>query len=624
MLSILKKTFKWFGIVLAGLVVIVVVAAFAIPYFLPLDKIKTIAAEKASDAIHRQVKIESVSFNIFKGIELRNISVSNRPGFSKEPFVSAGLIELKYDFWALLRGQVRVDKVVLVKPEILIENQDGVSNYQDLIGAKKPKTEKKVSKKKEPVSLLVSRFSIINGKLTMNATVKGVKKVTQLKGLNVNISNIALETKKPIYISVGVTGVYEGKEVPISVVGRALFDMGRSYAHLYGVSIKAAGETLNLDAEVKDFDKAPNIKLSLSSPRIDTDKFMAILSGTGTKKKVIPPYGQQTANINRSLKVVPANIKMTADISLNNIKYKEMKVDSLRSQMTLSNKVLNISSFKINAYKGVLSGMVLVDLNVPGISYSIKSIAGKGFNATPLANDGLESFLTKLPDYKELKGKISGSLSFDFAGAGKGIETPDIISNINGSGSFLLANGSVSKLETLSSIGSKIGIKTFDSEMAIKEFKANFKVANKVVTIKGLALNNGDAGDIKVNFTGSVNIGTLEWVKGNRLAMKLNPKTTQLSSDYDPFKDDNGWYSLEFEMTGALKKPIPIPQLGKPVEQIFNNKKNEAEKAVQKQLDTKQKEVQDAAQKEIDAQKKAAEDKAKQELEDKAKELLKF
>jgi hypothetical protein len=124
-----------------------------------------------------------------------------------------------------------------------------------------------------------------------------------------------------------------------------------------------------------------------------------------------------------------------------------------------------------------------------------------------------------------------------------------------------------------------------------------------------MTLNNGDASDVKLAFDGGANMETLAFVKGNTLGIKLNPKTTKLSADYDAFKDKNGWYSLDFEMTGSMKRPIPIPKMGNAVNQIIENKKNEAGKA---------------AQKEIDRQKKAAQDKINQELQNKVKGLIKF
>jgi uncharacterized protein involved in outer membrane biogenesis len=615
MLSIIKKTLKWVGIVLGVIIILLVIAAVALPYFLPLDKIKDIAAQKASEAIHRQVKIGKVSFNIFKGIELKDLSVSNRPGFSKEPFLSAGSIELKYDLWKLLRGSVAIDKVVIVRPEILVEMRaDGTSNYGDLVGVKKPASAKAPAgkpapaKKKEAVSIMVSKFAIVNGKLTLNQA----GKVSQLKDLNVNISGISLVTKKPIHIYVSVLGVYEGKPVPISISGDVMLDMNKSSAKISGLEISAAGEKLLLKADIANFDKAPSINLKVSSPKIDVDKFLAIVSGTGSKKAKAapPPYGAQTANINKSLKSIPSNIKLAADIDLNNILYKEMKLDSVKGSVKLVNKIADINISGIKAYKGEVTSRIKADLNVSGISYSVSDLVGKGFDATPASNDVIESFLTKLPDYKDLKDKLHGDLGFRLSSlTGRGVETPDILANVKANGSFILANGKLSKLKSLSAVGEKIGLKMLQEDIALKEFKANFSVANKIAAISNMSLNNGDAGDIKLSFNGSANIVSLEFVKGNTLSLKLNPRTTKLSSEYDAFKDKNGWYSLDFEMIGSLKRPIPIPRF---------------EKAAQQIIDVKKKEAEEAAQKEIDKAKKEAEQKAKEELEQKAKEMLKF
>jgi len=607
MLNALKKVSKWVGIILGGILIILIIAAIALPYFLPLDKIKDMAAQKASEAIHRNVKIGKVSFNIFTGIELNNLSVSNRPGFSAEPFLSAGKIELKYDLWKLLKGTVAIDKVVIVKPEILIEMRaDGTSNYSDLIGVKKPTALKKPeAKKKDAVSIMVSKFAIDNGKLTL----KQAGKVTQLKDLNVNISGISLVTKRPISLYVSVLGIYEGKPVPISVDGSIVLDMNRSFAKISGLNITAAGEKLTINAEVSGFDKAPNIKLNVSSKKIDTDKFLAIVSGSGTKKPKPAPYGQMTANINKSIKSIPSNIKLDATVDISNILFKEMKLDSLALKGTMSNKVLNIALQGLKAYKGTVKGDAVIDLKVSGIGYSINGLNAKGFDATPASNDVINSFLTKLPDYGELNNKLHGTLDFNLSLAGHGVETPDIIAYAKGKGSFLLANGKVSKLKTLAAIGEKIGLKALQEDIDVKELKSVFSIADKVVTIKGLDLNNGDKGDIKLAFNGGANIGSMAFIKGNKLSLKLNPASTRLSSEYDPFKDEKGWYSLDFEMTGSLKKPIPIPLLGKPVERIVENKK---------------KEIESAAQKEMDKQKKQVEEKAKQELEKKAKDLFKF
>jgi uncharacterized protein involved in outer membrane biogenesis len=602
-MSFIKGLLKWIGIIVGVLIVILIIAAIALPRFLPLEKIKGLAAQKASEAIHRNVKIGKVSFNIFTGVQLNDLSVSNRPGFSKDPFISAGRIDLKYDLWKLLSGNIIIDKVVLIKPQILIETRtDGSSNYSDLVGVKKPGASKPVATKKGAVSIMVSKFAIENGVATMRQP----DKVIQLKDLNLNLSGISLVTKKPMSLNLSGLVLYENRPASLSLGGNISLDMNKSLARLSGFNLIIAGQKISFNADISDFDKAPKLTLKVSSNKLDTNKFLAITTSPNAKPA---SYGVQTANINKTLKYVPLNLDLDASVLLQNVLYKEMKMDSVSFKAAMSNKVVKTSGLEVAAYGGKITAGVTADLKVGGIGYIVSGLKASGINAAPGSNDVIGSFLTKLPDYGELKNKISGTLDFNVSLVGHGIEKEDIIANSKGNGSFLLANGKISKFNSLAAIGEKLGLKTLQEDILLKEFKSNFSFANKIVNISKLALDNGDKSDVKIAFDGSANMGTLAFVKGNKLSLKLNPASNKLSSEYDAFKDENGWYSLDFEMTGSLKKPIPIPQLGKPVQQLMNNKK---------------KELENAANKELEKQKQKAEQKAKQELEQKAKDLLKF
>ena len=102
----MKKLFKWLGITTGIIIVLLVIGVVALPFVLPLEKIKDFAVARISEAIHREVKIEKVSFNLFEGIKLEKLSVSNRAGFSDQPFVSADAISLRYAFWPLFWRQI--------------------------------------------------------------------------------------------------------------------------------------------------------------------------------------------------------------------------------------------------------------------------------------------------------------------------------------------------------------------------------------------------------------------------------------------------------------------------------------------------------------------------------------
>jgi uncharacterized protein involved in outer membrane biogenesis len=422
----------------------------------------------------------------------------------------------------------------------------------------------------------------------------------------VNLSGISLVTKKPMKMTAGALALYEERPASLSLSGSISLDMNKSMAKLSDFNLIVAGEKISFDAGISGFDKAPELTLKVSSNKMDTNKILAIVTSSNIRPTL---YGQQTANLNKTFRSIPANLSLDASVLLQNVLYKEMKLDSISFKAAMSDKVVKISGLNIGAYGGKIQAGVTADLKVSGIGYSVSDLSAKGINATPGSNDIIGSFLTKLPAYGELKNKLYGTLGFNVTLSGRGIEKEDIIGNAKGKGSFILANGKISKFNSLAAIGEKLSLKALQEDIQIEEFKSNFSFANKVVNISKLVLNNGDKSDVKVAFDGSANIETLAFIKGNKLSLKLNPASNKLSSEYDAFKDENGWYSLDFEMVGSLKKPIPIPQLGKPVQQLMNNKK---------------KELENAANKELEKQKQKAEQKAKEELEKKAKELLKF
>ncbi|MEE8638003.1 MAG: AsmA family protein, partial [Candidatus Margulisiibacteriota bacterium] len=163
----MKKVVKWIAIIAGILVLVLIIGVIALPFVIPLERIKDFAVAKISETINREVKVEKVSFDIFSGIKLEKLSISNRRGFAKKPFVSADAIALRYAFWPLFKRQIIVKEIRLVKPEILIEKSArGVFNFSDLIRRKAPPKKAKAEAKEFPFSMIVDTFSIRNGRIT--------------------------------------------------------------------------------------------------------------------------------------------------------------------------------------------------------------------------------------------------------------------------------------------------------------------------------------------------------------------------------------------------------------------------------------------------------------------------
>jgi len=121
----MNKYVKWVTISIGAFLALIIIVSLSLYFFLPLNKIKDFAAAKLSEQLHRNVKIEGVSFNLFSGIKLKGLTISNRKGYDDRPFISASALELRYAFWPLFKGKVIIPEATLVKPQIVIEKSRG-------------------------------------------------------------------------------------------------------------------------------------------------------------------------------------------------------------------------------------------------------------------------------------------------------------------------------------------------------------------------------------------------------------------------------------------------------------------------------------------------------------------
>lgn len=598
----MKKFLKWFFIVIAVLVVLILAAAIALPFVLPLDRIKDFAAQKMSETLHRNVKIGKVSFNIFTGIGIDNLYIGNRKGFADKPFLSASKIDLKYDLWSLFSGRFKVNKVALISPKILIEKKGQQFNFSDLIPAPAAKEEKKVAPKKEagkpPVLIDVSTIIIRDAALTyLEYTKAGVEK-SGFDNLDLTVSGITLDLSKPINLVSSATVIYQGKPVPVSLSFLANVNLAKEKAKVSNLKLGAAGDTLAANVSVNGFTKNQDINFDFSSGRINLDKFMAILSGKPAPKEQAPsrpsPHGALTRSINDLAAGIPAGMKVNGDISLKNITFKEMTMDSFNVNVNLADKVLKITSKDTEAYKGNLNSNISVNFKKPGLAYAAQEFDLAGFNAAPFANAVVDSFLTNMKDYLGFKDKISGTLNLNAKIEGAGVETPELLKNAKGTFFFALKDGMLKKIASLSSIGEKIGLAMFKKDMEIKILKGDASLLNGVLKVKTLHMDNGEAGDAVVDFAGSLDLVKQQYVSGNTVTLRLSPRVAP--KELDAFKDSNGWAVVEFELTGSLSKPIPIPKFGKVLENVVKHEVTKSinaavSKEVSKQEQQLQKEV---------------------------------
>jgi len=596
----MKKCLKWFAAAVSGIVLLIVIAGIAIYFLLPLNKIKDLAASALSKQLHREVKIKSVSLNIFSGIKLKGLTIGNRQGFANRPFISASSIELRYAFWPIFQKKLIIPEATLVKPEILVEKSiKGDFNFSDIFSQKAEKQVKQADagKKGFSIDFIVDTFSIKNGKITYLDNISGGQ--NELKNINVKISGITLSLLKPINFSVSALGAYQGKSAPIKLTGNVIIDLPSEAVKIPNLLLSIAGESLSADIQIK---KRADISLSLSSDKLSLDPFLAIFAATPPKdKKSKPAAFALTRSLKLAADAIPQNLTVSGTADFKNISFSQLKIGALKMSLELKRRIVSLDIKELAAYNGELLAKGVI--NLPLLSYNLGKLELKRLDASPLLNDVIDSFL---PNMLDMKNKIEGTLDISFSVKGSGVEMPSVFDNLQASGIILLSDGRLKKLKSLESIGEKYGLNLLKQDMMLRGLRAEISLKNKKLDVKRLTVQNTD---VQVAFSGGLDFTNMEYIKGNKLTLIFSPDISrELPKELSVFKDEKGIASIDFELQGPLSKPIPSPILTKPLETVVGKLKVK--------IEAKKYEIETKAGKEV----KKLEEEAKK----KVKEILKF
>ncbi len=225
----IKILFKSIGI-LIGIILLAIILLFV---FFPTEKVKKIAIEQMQNRLHRQVKIGTLSLNLFKGIVIKDVEVSNYPTFKKGKFIVCKAFVFSYDLWELLHKKLLIKKLTLEYPEIYIEryleNNKPRFNFSDLIpplpkkqpvktvkeetsvkSAAKKETKPgkkplpKISKGQIPIDLNIGKVGLDGAKIDLiDTATPHFKDKYSIYNVHFLIENIKIYENAPLKISTG-------------------------------------------------------------------------------------------------------------------------------------------------------------------------------------------------------------------------------------------------------------------------------------------------------------------------------------------------------------------------------------------------------------------------------------
>jgi uncharacterized protein involved in outer membrane biogenesis len=129
-----NKTMKKLGMILGGIVVLLIVAALVVPFFIDLNTYKALIAEKAKEATGRDLTIDgniSLSLLPTPSVSVEGLKFGNAPGGKAPNMAELESATVKIALMPLFSGKAQVESIILKKPTIVLEKlADGKGNWE--------------------------------------------------------------------------------------------------------------------------------------------------------------------------------------------------------------------------------------------------------------------------------------------------------------------------------------------------------------------------------------------------------------------------------------------------------------------------------------------------------------
>lgn len=258
---------RWAKAVAAVVVVLALVAAaapFVLRKLLPPEKVRALVVSNARKALHRDVKLEGVSYGLIQGLTLEGLSVSEAPDFSAGTFLELRRFHLRLSLMALLRRRIVVDRVDADGLKLsIVKKKDGLYNFSDLLqssgapapGGGAPAGAGPAAQAGGAAFALAVRSASVSGGSVSYAD-RATGDALTVSGLDADVNGFRLSGPFDADVSLRAKGRWGGRDVDGAASASGRFDLGgrdpkRFSARVRKLSADWKGLTLAGKADVK-------------------------------------------------------------------------------------------------------------------------------------------------------------------------------------------------------------------------------------------------------------------------------------------------------------------------------------------------------------------------------------
>lgn len=256
------------GTVVKGLgvaVVAAVVAVVAILMSVDVNQYRDVIEEQAKAATGRALTIGGpidLSISLTPAVVLEDVAFANAPWGSRPEMIAARRLEAQVELLPLLSGEIKVRRLMLVGPDVLLEvNEDGVGNWV-----------------LDPPESGSDETTVDEAAETSRQALPDLQLV-RVEDAIVVYNDLGTGAKRSLSLAV-LEAAAQGWNAPLAVDGAGTLDdlsfrlagtlgpladlMNPSTAYPVVMKVEAAGATVNVDGRIEAPEEARGIDLGLS------------------------------------------------------------------------------------------------------------------------------------------------------------------------------------------------------------------------------------------------------------------------------------------------------------------------------------------------------------------------
>jgi len=246
------------------LVVLLVGAVAAVPFFIDWEDVRKLAEEKGTQALGRKVRIKKLRVSLFSGVEVEGFQIGPRPGTSQKPLIQADRVIAKYRLLPLFFLRVVIHKVELVEPKLYLDrNRRGRWSFADLTKPAPTRKTKAAAPAKPvilPIEVNVDTVRITDGSLMFKDASLKPPLSAGMEELNLTMRDFNL-AGQPASIDLSMQVKVNGHVVPVRLEGDFGLHLNRSLLILHRLTVTVPGVKAVTSGEIKQFQTLPTLSI---------------------------------------------------------------------------------------------------------------------------------------------------------------------------------------------------------------------------------------------------------------------------------------------------------------------------------------------------------------------------